>query len=287
MCVYVITPSLNKSFKFQSDWPYNNSQIYLLSSLLDDITADDKKTFEESDKGYIFTTKVNYPNNSDLIKQMIYMDKKLKFTEVRVVDKDNNTEIKMKFNKITYDKNYNEDYFNLNSILEVIPEQSEKKEEQSNDTESDNNVDEQPPTDETVTNSSNKEEKTSNEQSTKEESKETATIDDVIYPMYLPTNTYLKEQEKVNTTSGQRLILTFEGDSPFTLVEETVAYSKEHEIIPTFGELEILLDTIAVVNDNSVNWISNGIEYYVVSDTMPTSEILEIAKSISVLPVSK
>ena len=27
--VYVITPSLNKSFKFQSDWPYNNSQIYL------------------------------------------------------------------------------------------------------------------------------------------------------------------------------------------------------------------------------------------------------------------
>ena len=28
--VYVLTPSLNKSFKFQSDWPYNNSQAYLL-----------------------------------------------------------------------------------------------------------------------------------------------------------------------------------------------------------------------------------------------------------------
>ena len=27
--VYVVTPSLNKSFKFQSDWPYNNSQVYL------------------------------------------------------------------------------------------------------------------------------------------------------------------------------------------------------------------------------------------------------------------
>jgi outer membrane lipoprotein-sorting protein len=24
--VYVLTPSLNKSFKFQSDWPYNSSQ---------------------------------------------------------------------------------------------------------------------------------------------------------------------------------------------------------------------------------------------------------------------
>ena len=32
--VYVVTPSLNKSFKFQSDWPYNNSQVYLLNSIL-------------------------------------------------------------------------------------------------------------------------------------------------------------------------------------------------------------------------------------------------------------
>ena len=105
--------------------------------------------------------------------------------------------------------------------------------------------------------------------------------------MYLPSNTYLKAQEKLNTDSGQRLILTFEGDSPFTLVEETVTYTKEHEIIPTYGELEFLLDSIAVVNDNSVNWISNGIEYYMVSDVMSTSSLLEVARSISVLPVSK
>ena len=36
--VYVLTPSLNKSFKFQSDWPNSNSQIYLLQSIIDDIT---------------------------------------------------------------------------------------------------------------------------------------------------------------------------------------------------------------------------------------------------------
>src|SRR5574344_829460 len=32
--VYVLTPSLNKSFKFQSDWPYNNSQIYLYQTII-------------------------------------------------------------------------------------------------------------------------------------------------------------------------------------------------------------------------------------------------------------
>lgn len=32
--VFVLTPSLNKSFKFQSEWPYNNSQSYLLQPIM-------------------------------------------------------------------------------------------------------------------------------------------------------------------------------------------------------------------------------------------------------------
>ena len=35
--VYVVTPSLNKSFKFQSEWPSNSSQSYLLTPLLNDV----------------------------------------------------------------------------------------------------------------------------------------------------------------------------------------------------------------------------------------------------------
>ena len=58
MWVLVVTPSLNKSFKFQSDWPYNNSQIYLLQPIIRDLKNDDKRTFEETKDGYIFTVKV-------------------------------------------------------------------------------------------------------------------------------------------------------------------------------------------------------------------------------------
>ena len=58
--VYVITPSLNKSFKFQSDWPYNNSQIYLLQPIITDLNNDSDRTFEKTDNGYILTSKVNY-----------------------------------------------------------------------------------------------------------------------------------------------------------------------------------------------------------------------------------
>ena len=105
--------------------------------------------------------------------------------------------------------------------------------------------------------------------------------------MYLPDNTTLANKEVVNTDNGQRLILTFEGDNPFVLVEETIGYQDEGLIIPVSGNLDFLTDVVGVVNDNSANWDSNGIEYYIVSNTLKTDELLTIARSISVLPVSK
>ena len=46
--VYVVTPSLNKSFKFQSEWPSNSSQSYLLNPLLNDVKTDSSTTLEET-----------------------------------------------------------------------------------------------------------------------------------------------------------------------------------------------------------------------------------------------
>ena len=46
--VFVLTPALNKSFRFQSDWPQNSSQAYLYESLVRDILQDKKNlTFEK------------------------------------------------------------------------------------------------------------------------------------------------------------------------------------------------------------------------------------------------
>ena len=318
--VYVVTPSLNKSFKFQSDWPYNNSQVYLLKSLIEDMSNEDGRSFEKNDKGYVFTTKVVYPNNEKLVKQSISLDKKLNIDVVRVLDKDNNTQIKMKYNRIDWNKGFSDDYFDLSSIIDVtearekssvdngnMNSNSNDNSNMNNNSNSDSNSDssvkdsdndrgnlngDNSDTSDNSNMNSNSNTNTNtntntNEDSSKTETKETASLDDVIYPMYLPSNTYLKGTEKFKTDTGQRLILTFEGDNPFTLVEETVTRSKDHEIIPTYGELELLLDAVAIVNDNSVNWISNGTQYYITSDTLATSSLLEVARSISVLPVSK
>lgn len=295
MCVIVVTPSLNKSFKFQSDWPHNNSQIYLLGSLVKDLSNDENKTVEETKDGYTLTSKVNYPNNKKLVNQKIKLDKNYEVKEVIVVDDSDNTQIKMVFNKIDLKSEFDDNYFKLSELIK------EDTREENNNTNTNENTNTNTNTNENKDTNTNDNKGTTGDKDTNtntnennntntnnsEKTENTATIDDIIYPMYLPTNTYLDSKETINTDDGQRLILTFSGDSPFTLIEETVSYEEEHVIIPTFGELTHLSDTVGVVNDNSVNWFSNGIEYFVVSDKLSTDELLEVARSISVLPVSK
>ena len=286
--VYVITPSLNKSFKFQSDWPYNNSQAYLLSSIVEDLNNDENRVVEEKEKGYVMTSEVNYPNNKKLVKQIVTLDKDKNLKETQVVDENNNEQIKMSFSKIDLNAKIDDDKFKLNNyVTETNNTEDNKKEtnnEENNTNNKNNNTSEN---DNNTNNNITKDDNNINEKEDEEETKTTAVIDDILYPMYLPTNTYLKNQQKVDKDDGQRLILTFDGDSPFVLIEETVSKSDEHLIIPTFGELTEVSDTIGVVNDNSVNWYSGNIEYYVASDKMDKTELLEVARSISALPVSK
>lgn len=117
--VYVLTPSLNKSFKFQSEWPYNNSQVYLLQTILRDLKNDKKKMMKETKNYYVFTTTVNYPNNKSLKKQVIYMDKKLNIKEIHVLNVDNQKEISFKITKMDMKATFNTKYFTLSNNMEA------------------------------------------------------------------------------------------------------------------------------------------------------------------------
>lgn len=292
--VYVVTPRINKSFKFQSDWPYNNSQVYLLGPLLDDITNDANRTFEKVDDGSKIIVAANYPNNSKLVKQEILLDKSNNIKKVTVFDNNGTAQITMKFNKIDLNSKFNDNYFDLKQIIDIKEDNTDNTTNRENNSDENKNTTDNKVEDNSTTENNNtnvNENKNTNENKNEDkkssETKQTSSIEDVIYPMYIPTNTYLSNKEKVSKDDGERLILTFDGDNPFMLIEETVTYEKEHLIVPTYGELEVMASTVAIVNDNSVNWIDNNIEYYVVSDKLSKSELLNIARSISVLPVSK
>ncbi len=241
--VYVVTPSLNKSFKFQSNWPNDSSQIYLLASIYKDIFNSKDRVYEKNDDGYRFDVEANYPNNKNLKKQSIYFDNELKLTNVDVYNDNNTLQMNIKFNDIELNKDIDDGIFNLDNIINSlgIGDEKEKGEDETS----------------------------------------TSAIDDIIYPLYIPTGTVLTDEEKIAKTDGERIILTFDGEKPFILVEETVSVDDEFAVVPTYGEPYLMMDAIATLSDNSINWVSDGIEYYLVSDVMSQIELVEIANSVT------
>ena len=174
--VFVLTPSLNKSFKFQSDWPYNNSQVYLLKSIIDDLNNDSNVVKTMVDDKYVFTSKVNYPNNSDLERQKVTVNQDLLIEKVEILNDKDEAEMTFTISSIDYDPTFDESYFEVNSIINTqTPNQ--------NDTSKDEKTEEGNQTGDTKTDTS---------QDTK-----TATLDDIVYPLYLPSGTVLEQQEKV------------------------------------------------------------------------------------------
>lgn len=241
--VYVLTPALNKSFKFQSDWPNDNSQIYLLDALLRDISNDKEYKFAKVDDRYEFITKVNYPNNSKLVSQKIIFDDKYKLKSVEVYNNDEVKMMKLVVDKINLSYKFSDDCFDLESIVTT-----------------NENID--------VTS-------------------ETSVLDDIVYPLYLPVGTKLVEESRVDKDNGERVIMTYDGDKSFLLVEETLDVFNEFTVIPTMGEPYQLLDTLGVMTENSLSWTSGNTEYYLVSDVMSVSELLEVAESIVAVPALK
>ena len=192
----------------------------------------------------------------------------------------------MKFDNIDYNSNFNSNYFDLNSIIDNIENPDDKLKNNTKDNNDNNQTskDKNTTTENNNNNNINDKAPDNNKDKTTEQS---SAIDDIIYPLYIPTGTSLIDKEKVSKTDGERVILTFDGEKPFLLVEETSSVSDEFSIVPTLGEPYLLIDTIGALTNNSITWSSNGIDYYIVSDAMSQIELIEIASSISSIPTMK
>ncbi|MFS0577144.1 outer membrane lipoprotein carrier protein LolA [Sporosarcina sp. 179-K 3D1 HS] len=100
--VFVITPSLGKTYKFQSDWPAQNSQAYLIGALSDDIKADKNAIMTEKDKTYIFETATRNNHKKVLPTQQIHIDKKTLLPKhVSILDENKEEKIRITFKKIS------------------------------------------------------------------------------------------------------------------------------------------------------------------------------------------
>lgn len=115
--VFVLTPALNKSYRFESNWPNNRSQYYLYQSLAKDILNDSNRTFEVKNDQYVFQTNTNY-QTKELAHQKITLSKKnLEPQAVQVMDKDMNVLIDIQFTKFTLNPQFDKNAFDVKTNM--------------------------------------------------------------------------------------------------------------------------------------------------------------------------
>ncbi|MDL4840154.1 LolA family protein [Aquibacillus rhizosphaerae] len=239
--VFVLTPALNKSFKFQSDWPNNSSQPYLYQSLVKDVLNDSDSSFKSTDSYFIFETKTNYQNNNNLPYQEIYFDKKT-YTPVmvKVLDKDKKPLVEVEFSNFELNPEFAADTFeiekNMTSSLLGIPAMAEDNQ--------DSELTRLYPTE--------------NLGAELVEEKETETENGTrVMLSYEGTKNFTLVQEKANAYPTSM-------SSPESVVGEPVS----------------LGFTMGALKASSLEWSYNGVDYYLASEELTKEEMVEVASSV-------
>ena len=248
--VYVLTPALNKSYKFQSEWPKNSSQPYLYESLVQDLLKDDNAKLTETDKHYVFETKTRYQYNKMLPLQEITFNKK-DFTpvSVKVMDSDRNVKLAVEFSKAEFNAKFDTGSFDLNRNMTSAQMEAPAS---------------------TV-------EKDANSELT------------VKIPTEEMAGTTLVDEQEIITSNGKRVILTYDGEKAFTLMQEHVEVLETSGMSPTAvkGDPVDLGFTIGALTDHSLIWTDGNVEYMIASKNLTKEEMVMLAKSVQNVSVEK
>jgi len=238
--VFVLTPTLNKQFKFQSNWPLTSSQVYLYQSLLEDILNAETTVFEVFEDSYAFTIGADYHANGEYAEQVIHLDRKaLTPSRVEVRDSEGVVRMSMIFDTFEWNRELAEDFFLAEAIMET-----------AQDVMGDG-----------IAGVINVEEA-------------------LLYPTYIPAGSSLIDKTTIATDAGERVIMTFAGDYEFTIIQETARVREVMQPEFMLGEPVMVNGTVGAISDNTLTWQRSGVEFFMVSDTLSRDQLISVAASI-------
>ncbi|MBU8879879.1 outer membrane lipoprotein carrier protein LolA [Bacillus sp. FJAT-29790] len=235
--VFVLTPALNKSFRFQSEWPQNSSQAYLYESLIKDITEDKEAKFTVTKDHYVFETKTRYQNNQMLPTQEITLKKSdLSPVSVNVMDTDKNALVKVLFSEVKFNAKFDKKDFdmqkNLTRVQLEVPVMAELSDKEFS----------------------------------------------VKYPTEFP-GADLTDEKEIKTENGKRVVLTYDGEKSFTLVQEKAVVMPVSSLTSIKGEPVDLGFTIGALSNKTISWTYHGVDYMLASNDLTDEELAAVARS--------
>ena len=78
------------------------------------------------------------------------------------------------------------------------------------------------------------------------------------------------------------LDMSFTGTVNYTIIEQEVIKKEQERTTYLEGDIYILGDAVAILNDNMVTFIQGGMEYIVASKEVETNELIKMAYSLVV-----
>jgi len=243
--VFVLTPHLNKSFRFQSGWPENNGPLYLYETLARSIIDDTERQMKNDDKQFVFEVKANYSGNRSLTKQKIWMTEDFKPTRAEIMDSNLNTLVKINFTNFEFNPPFEKDAFDKDrnmttSALPVLPTLAQA-----------NGAGKQP-----------------------------SSQFGLIEPTYVPEGVKQVGIEPVKRNGEPMVVLQYKGAYNYRLIESrpTEASVTYEQGMPLDLGFTVGVLTQNVENQRTLTWELDGVEFTLIGD-LPEEELVEVAKS--------
>ncbi|MEG0259804.1 MAG: outer-membrane lipoprotein carrier protein LolA [Lysinibacillus sp.] len=245
--VFVVTPTLNKMYKFQSDWPKKNSQAYLIGALAEDLTQDKKLVMREEEKSFVFDAATRNSHKNSMPFQQITVDKKTMLPKsVAILNDAKEEQIRIEFKSIKLNVKHEEKEYAIEQFTDKETEKS--------------SVDEKAAVGAEI------------------EQKEFQTH----YPTVNWEGTKQVDDKTVKQNGQERVIITYEGTKAFTVMQQPVLKANSLMPVTSPGDPVDLGFTIGAITDTSISWEKDGVEFFVASSKLSREEMIEVATSMTV-----
>jgi outer membrane lipoprotein-sorting protein len=274
--VFVLTPHLKKSFRFQSNWPENQGQVYLYHSLVQSILKDNERQFTTDNESYVFDVVGNYQNDM-LARQKIWLDQKsLAPQHIEVSDTNQRVMVMVDFTSFEFGKKFEKDSFDMEHNMmswnmETMPTMA--------------GVDGMLPTGATGANgnTSGGDKNTTTTGATASKGNTPAAKQQsfgVIEPSYLPQDVVKQDITEMRLGEDPAVLLRYKGKYNFSIMEVR-PQAKTVSVLP--GDIVDLGFTLGVMtgeDKKTLTWTYDTVEYRLSTADLPVSEMIQIAQSV-------
>ncbi|BBI31864.1 LolA family protein [Cohnella abietis] len=279
--VFVLTPQLNKSYRFQSDWPKNQGQVYLYQTLAQSIILDNSRQFTTTKDSYVFDVMAGNYQNGSFARQKIWLAQNdYAPRHVEVSDANAKLMVEVNFDTFKFGKKFDKSAFDMEKNMGATP--NTKPSDSSNGSASPDNTAAPDPSatpDNETTAQPDQEGVTGNGNTTPVAAIEFKPIEPDIDA--LPVGVEQRDTTEVQLGEHQGIMLRYTGSYDFTIVESV---AKDRAVTLSKGialDLGFTMGHLTEGESSTLTWTKDGIEFRLSTEDLPPEAMITIAQSMT------